>query len=282
MNLRDTEIFHHPLRVSREPMQRCATVSEGLTAKTSNSNSVSNRVEDWAARRSSSDARESLATVARAAAGTVRCPLCMVELRGVDSTSSCSSGALLAWHLDTCDANTVSCPHCHDGVAAKHLQEHIEQCPRNARVCYVCQCVVPAAALAVHLKDCGRGRVIRMYHGTSLDAARSILREGFRPSTKGLLGSGVYVTKDPTKARQYGDVIVECDVHVGAVAVIDRKHHPLQKCWAAHGYDAAWIPPTGGTSAATVGASGLEEHCVGDPRRVIPVAWHSSMSPPVQ
>ena len=40
------------------------------------------------------------------------------------------------------------------------------------------------------------------YHGTSLQAAESILRDGFKPSKGGLLGPGVYVAEEH-KARRF-------------------------------------------------------------------------------
>lgn len=188
---------------------------------------------------------------------TTRCPLCLVEI--LRST--------LSSHLDQCPQNVQSCPHCFAAVAVAQLHDHCVICSRNVRRCYVCHHDVPVRDLAQHLQDCGRGKCIKMYHGTSIEAARSILRTGFRPSAKGLLGAGVYVTKDPEKARNYGPVIIECEVHVGSTLVVNKKHHPLQKCWGASGYDSAWIPPQCG-----VVASGLEEHCIADSRRVVPLS----------
>jgi hypothetical protein len=74
------------------------------------------------------------------------------------------------------------------------------------------------------------------------------------------------------KASRYGPVIVESEVVVGKVAVINKKNHPMQKNWAAHGYDSAWIPPQCG-----VGSTGLEEHCIFDRTRVAPVKLYSSV-----
>jgi hypothetical protein len=191
-----------------------------------------------------------------------RCPLCSKVL----TTES------LGQHLDMCDQNLISCPHCSKGVALVQLDDHVQHCPSNFRSCYVCQSRISSCDLPQHLQTCGRGKVIRMFHGTSLVAARSIMKEGFRASTKGLLGAGVYVTKDPCKAQKYGPVIIECDVHVGTVAVINRRHHNFQKCWGAHGFDCAWIPPQCG-----VVSTGMEEHCVGDPHRVVALAMTSAI-----
>ena len=61
-----------------------------------------------------------------------------------------------------------------------------------------------------------------MYHGTTRQNADSIEKEGFRPSTGGMLGSGVYLSRDITKAETYGQVVFECLVDVGRVKRIDR------------------------------------------------------------
>jgi len=106
-----------------------------------------------------------------------------------------------------------------------------------------------------------------MYHGTSAVAAVSIQAHGgFRPSTGGMLGPGVYLSQNIEKARRYahhGGVILKCVVDVGRVATIDRQGHPMQKTWHESGYDAAWCPP-----ACGMVPSGLEEHCVFDPSRI--------------
>lgn len=110
-----------------------------------------------------------------------------------------------------------------------------------------------------------------MYHGTSLGNAIKILRDGFVPSTSGMLGPGIYVTRSFQKAAAYpkhlppGDeqVILQLRVQVGRVKRIDHQRHPLQKKWHQAGYDTAWVPPNCGMVA-----SGLEENCVWDPSRI--------------
>ncbi|KAJ8275638.1 hypothetical protein COCON_G00073900 [Conger conger] len=109
-----------------------------------------------------------------------------------------------------------------------------------------------------------------MYHGTSKEAAESIRCYGFSPSKDGMLGRGVYVSRDLQKASRYPLNVAEGDrrvlvviVNVGMVKKIDRKGHPLQKTWHAAGYDTAWVPPNCGMVP-----SGLEEDCVWDPSRI--------------
>ncbi|XP_078458825.1 uncharacterized protein LOC144723925 [Lampetra planeri] len=116
--------------------------------------------------------------------------------------------------------------------------------------------------------------VYTMYHGTSVGGARAILSEGFRQSTDGMLGPGVYVSRDIDKAEAYprniphdDRVVLELQVNVGRVKKIDRQNHPLQKAWRFEGYDTAWVPPNCGMVP-----SGLEEECVWDPDRVTVIA----------
>lgn len=66
-----------------------------------------------------------------------------------------------------------------------------------------------------------------MYHGTRPEAAERIEKYGFTRSADGMLGEGVYLSRDVTKAAHYpldvadndvkNRVILECLVHVGKV-----------------------------------------------------------------
>ncbi|KAK3523518.1 hypothetical protein QTP70_001887 [Hemibagrus guttatus] len=112
------------------------------------------------------------------------------------------------------------------------------------------------------------GQVYRMYHGTSAEAAEQIKRTGFRQSADGMLGRGVYLSRDLNKASRYPlglpewqRVVIRVRVNVGRVKKIDYQGHPMQKTWHDHGYDTAWCPPNCGMVP-----SGLEEDCVWDPR----------------
>lgn len=107
------------------------------------------------------------------------------------------------------------------------------------------------------------GKVYEMFHGTDPSAARSIQQGGFRPSTGGMLGAGVYLSRDVRKARGYGSIVLKCVVNVGKVKCINYQGHPLQKSWHQNGYDTAWVPPNCGMVS-----SGLEEDCVYDPKRI--------------
>ncbi|KAJ8245216.1 hypothetical protein COCON_G00235760 [Conger conger] len=114
------------------------------------------------------------------------------------------------------------------------------------------------------------GHTYVMYHGTSREAAEQIKAHGFHQSRDGMLGRGVYVSRDVEKARAYPRglpadqrVVLKLRVNVGRVKRIDRQGHPLQKTWHDHGYDTAWCPPRCGMVL-----SGLEEDCVWDPDRV--------------
>lgn len=114
--------------------------------------------------------------------------------------------------------------------------------------------------------------VYTMYHGTSVANARSIITNGFKQSQNGMLGKGVYVSRDKKKAQRYpltgnpsDRVVLELHVRVGRVKRIDMDNHPMQYNWNAQGYDTAWVPPKCGMKAVP---SGLEEDCVFDPKRV--------------
>ncbi|XP_029294774.1 uncharacterized protein LOC115012993 [Cottoperca gobio] len=111
-----------------------------------------------------------------------------------------------------------------------------------------------------------------MYHGTSIASARLIIANGFKQSSGGMLGKGVYVSRDINKASRYpllsittDRVVFKVQVRVGRVKRIDKDNHPLQYTWKANGYDSAWVPPNCGFAAVR---SGLEEDCVFDPKRV--------------
>ncbi len=118
-------------------------------------------------------------------------------------------------------------------------------------------------------KDSG---VYTMYHGTSIANARLIITHGFQQSSSGMLGKGVYVSRNKKKAERYplhsnpsDRVALELRVRVGRVKRIDKDNHPMQYTWSSHGYDTAWVPPNCGMRAVP---SGLEEDCVFDPKRV--------------
>uniref|UniRef100_A0A8P4GL22 PARP catalytic domain-containing protein n=1 Tax=Dicentrarchus labrax TaxID=13489 RepID=A0A8P4GL22_DICLA len=109
-----------------------------------------------------------------------------------------------------------------------------------------------------------------MYHGTSSRNARSILASGFCQSADGMLGRGVYLSRDLNKARCYpafhpesDQVVIRVKVNVGKVIAINYQNHPFQKSWHEYGYDTAWVPPMCGMVNC-----GLEEDCVWDPRRI--------------
>ncbi|XP_036944493.1 grass carp reovirus (GCRV)-induced gene 2e [Acanthopagrus latus] len=114
------------------------------------------------------------------------------------------------------------------------------------------------------------GRKYIMYHGTTKRAAQSIMWSGFQQSTKGMLGRGVYLSRDLQKASRYpidhpesDRAVIKVLVDVGKVIAINRQNHPHQKTWHDLGYDTAWVPPNCGMVK-----SGLEEDCVWDPNRI--------------
>ena len=199
------------------------------------------------------------------------CPLCQRFVNACD----------LLDHLPLCQENKRSCEHCTLGIPVCEYDDHLQECPKNRRACVICRRLVQIRKLPGHLSSCSQdSTVLTMYHGTSLDNAKSIMRDGFRPSVDGLLGPGVYLTRDLVKASHYGQAIVEVRAAVGRTAVVNAKGHRLQRSWhyrgaapGGHAYDSAWIPPDCGVSK-----SNLEEHCVRDPSRVVAVCIREGVS----
>ncbi|TRY99629.1 hypothetical protein DNTS_004821 [Danionella cerebrum] len=114
------------------------------------------------------------------------------------------------------------------------------------------------------------GKVYLMYHGTSVEKVFKIYASGFQQSVDGMLGRGVYLSRDLNKASRYPlnvpedhKVVLRVAVNVGRVKRIDYQGHPMQKSWHANGYDTAWCP-----AGCGMVPSGLEEDCVWDPRRI--------------
>ncbi|KAL7377894.1 hypothetical protein ABVT39_005812 [Epinephelus coioides] len=109
-----------------------------------------------------------------------------------------------------------------------------------------------------------------MYHGTTKRNAELIQASGFRRSADGMLGPGVYLSRDLEKASrypidhpEYDRIVIKVVVNVGKVIAINYQGHPRQKTWHYYGYDTAWVPPKCGMVK-----SGLEEDCVWDPSRI--------------
>ena len=144
------------------------------------------------------------------------------------------------------------CCYCGLSVDPARLEEHQRACPMSPERC------------GNWLAD-GSGR-IEMFHGTSDRCAKIIEREGFKPSTSGMLGPGVYCSRDLRKARHYGTVVFLLHVRLGRVLKIATKDHPLRLIWQTPIgglYDCAWVPPKCG-----VVPSGLEENCVRSPSQI--------------
>uniref|UniRef100_A0A8C8ITR6 PARP catalytic domain-containing protein n=1 Tax=Oncorhynchus tshawytscha TaxID=74940 RepID=A0A8C8ITR6_ONCTS len=109
-----------------------------------------------------------------------------------------------------------------------------------------------------------------MYHGTSKQIAVDIQRNGFKPSKDGMLGAGVYLSRDIRKAIKYpigaddsDRMVLKVKVDVGKVKIIDVQGHDRQYDWHTYGYDTAWVPPGVGMVP-----SNQQENCVYDPKRI--------------
>uniref|UniRef100_A0A8B9KCI8 Grass carp reovirus (GCRV)-induced gene 2e n=1 Tax=Astyanax mexicanus TaxID=7994 RepID=A0A8B9KCI8_ASTMX len=169
------------------------------------------------------------------------------------------------WHDHGYD--TAWCPpNC--GMVPSGLEEDCVWDPNRIQVIGL---IYPNLAVQSYFpEEPAEGKVYRMYHGTSRSAAQMIMAHGFKQSAGGMLGRGVYLSRDLNKASRYPldlpenqRVVLRVKVNVGKVKKIDRQYHPLQKSWHDHGYDTAWCPPGCGMVK-----SGLEEDCVWDPNRI--------------
>uniref|UniRef100_A0A3P8S4Z1 Poly [ADP-ribose] polymerase n=1 Tax=Amphiprion percula TaxID=161767 RepID=A0A3P8S4Z1_AMPPE len=129
---------------------------------------------------------------------------------------------------------------------------------------------LPVGVIRLETESPQNDKTYVMYHGTTRKNAQSIIKSGFRQSADGMLGQGVYLSRDlqkasryPLEEREHNRVVLKVRVNVGEVVVINYQHHPLQKTWHDAGYDTAWVPPNCGMVK-----SGLEENCVWDPNRI--------------
>ena len=110
-----------------------------------------------------------------------------------------------------------------------------------------------------------------MYHGTTRTNATAILKEGFKQSADGLLGCGVYLSRDLEDASKFPStppftqqVVFRVEVNV---ITINRQGNPRQRNWHDSRYgevfDTAWCPPNSGMTRF-----GMEQVCVWDPNRI--------------
>ncbi|XP_014869606.1 PREDICTED: uncharacterized protein LOC106934309 [Poecilia mexicana] len=166
------------------------------------------------------------------------------------------------WHDHGYDTAWVP-PNC--GMVPSGLEENCVWDPRQITIFNL---IKPTVVSNVSAAD---GWIYTMYHGTTQASAQSILASGFHQSEDGMLGRGVYLSRDVRKASRYpighpewDKVVIKVKVNVGKVKAITKQNHPLQKTWHDHGYDTAWVPPNCGMTE-----SGLEEDCVWDPRRIV-------------
>lgn len=83
------------------------------------------------------------------------------------------------------------------------------------------------------------GNVV-MYHGTTKESALAILRHGFLPSRRGILGPGVYLSRDRGKAVGFADpILITVKVDVGRCLEVQTGKN---RSWHQNGFDSAWIP----------------------------------------
>ena len=113
-----------------------------------------------------------------------------------------------------------------------------------------------------------------MYHGTRPEVAALIEQGGFKASTQGLLGPGVYVGRTAEGCLKYGGTILEVMVWVGRVCRADTHPALMPRGYGTDapwhdvgGYDTAWVPPDCPASVfneAELFEGVVEEGCVWD------------------
>ena len=79
-----------------------------------------------------------------------------------------------------------------------------------------------------------------MYHATEPYRVSSILDNGFKESTGGMLGPGLYVSRDIDKTRSYGDVCFKLLVYTGKTRSVTAADE--SGSWRSQ-YDSAYLPP---------------------------------------
>ena len=110
-------------------------------------------------------------------------------------------------------------------------------------------------------------RFFVMYHATKKENVSSILANGFRESTGGMLGPGLYVSRDIDKTRAYGDVCFKLLVYIGITKQMTEVD--TSGDWRSH-HHSAYLPPNN-----DVVASKREETCLKSVRqaRILGIAY---------
>eukprot|EP01006_Ploeotia_vitrea_P004355 TRINITY_DN114387_c0_g1_i1.p1 TRINITY_DN114387_c0_g1~~TRINITY_DN114387_c0_g1_i1.p1 ORF type:complete len:447 (+),score=44.60 TRINITY_DN114387_c0_g1_i1:58-1398(+) len=127
--------------------------------------------------------------------------------------------------------------------------------------------------------------VLRLYHGTLWNAARSIFSGGFRmpscrsgneatyaPSGRNMVrphmfGKGIYFTTNAEKASHFGDTLVVCDVALGRWKPVHEADYGLGKSvLAREGFDSVYAAPGAGGNV-------FDEYVVFDPTQVTVVGY---------
>ena len=111
----------------------------------------------------------------------------------------------------------------------------------------------------------GEPQQLVFYHGTSWSNANEIMRNGFTPSSSGLLGSGIYVARED-KARRFAQNKSRHGGEEGALIKVKitfsnpKYVESNDTSWQSQGYDAC--------RASSTSASTNMEWCVKDASQV--------------
>jgi len=186
--------------------------------------------------------------------------------RGAVSGVDCGAhlGATLACGLHRLQFRAKAS--CYGGCCYCGVDLAPEEVDAHGRKCHLSPYRLGRPLARAKSKDSADSLLFEMFHGTSPECASAIERHGFKPSVNGMLGPGIYCSRDLRKARRYGSVVLRLAVSLGRVITINYRGHPLQTTWqTAEGgsFDAAWVPPRCG-----VVPSGLEENCVRSPSQI--------------
>merc|ERR1712125_36054 len=159
-----------------------------------------------------------------------------------DFSSSCGNNVRVNGHDLHCQKNPDFCSSCGQNV---RVNGHDLHCRKNPDFCSSCGNNVRVNGHDLHCRkrnnttctsELVTARSYVMYHGTSHEAALSIERDGVVPSHDGMLGAGVYMSRDIRKARNYGSVVLKCQANVGRTKIINVQGHQLQKSWQDAGF----------------------------------------------
>ena len=110
------------------------------------------------------------------------------------------------------------------------------------------------------------------FHGTDMDAVEKIIKNGFKPSSKGMYGPGVYLATDSSKSAQekytkQSNMLLVCKVGLGKTKKCDKAWDDANGAkLKKEGFDSIFAP----RGTKDTGGVLFDEFVVFDPDRVLP------------